>query len=141
MQKLLQTDNSALNSSGEHFLILERRVEIRTFDMAMKIKFLNKVTEPKRFRYTPMYYDERKERIEERKAHYKSTEDGTLSEDDRINALRANLRSEWSRAEVRQSHFRSSNIRILILIGILLALGYFIFNGVDEVDTVVHKLW
>ncbi|TNF00678.1 MAG: hypothetical protein EP322_00980 [Bacteroidetes bacterium] len=121
--------------------MLERRVEIRTFDIAMKIKFLNKVTEPKRFRYTPMYYDERKERIEERKAHYKSTEDGTLSEEDRINALRANLRSEWSRTEVRQSHFRSSNIRILILIGILLALGYFIFNGVDEVDTVVHKLW
>ncbi len=107
----------------------------------MKIKFLNKTTQPKQFRYTPMYYDERKERIEEKKEYYRKLDEGDESDADRVNAFRSNLRNEWTRTEVRQSHFRASNLRILLLIGILLALGYFIFNGVDEVDTVVHKLW
>ena len=107
----------------------------------MKIKFLNKTIEPKRFRYTPMYYDERKERIEERKEHFRKLDQDEYKDAERITAFKDNLRGEWSRSEMRQSQNRSANIRVLVLIGILLALGYFIFNGVDEVDTVVHKLW
>lgn len=107
----------------------------------MKIRFLNKTVEPKRFRYTPMYYDERKERLEERQEHFNKLDSGEMDADGRVQNLRDNLKNEWSRTTVRQSHNRSANIRVLILIGILLALGYFIFNGVDDVDTVVHKLW
>lgn len=107
----------------------------------MKIRFLNKSIEPKRFRYTPMYYDERKERIEERKAHFQKLEDGNLENKERVRNFSESIRGEWSRSEMRQQQNRSANIRVLLLIAVIVALGYFIFNGVDEVDTVVHKLW
>ena len=60
---------------------------------------------------------------------------------ERRELLRENLRSEFSRSEVRKNTNRTSNLRVLLLIGLILALGYFILNGVDEVDTVVKKLW
>jgi hypothetical protein len=88
-----------------------------------------------------MYYDERKQRLERKKAQYQELEKEGVSEFKRKEMLRDSIKEGWNRAEYRQSANKSSNIRILILIGILLALGYFIFNGVDEVDTVVTKIW
>jgi hypothetical protein len=107
----------------------------------MKIRFLKKAIEPKRFSYTPMYYDERKERIEKRRAHFENLENGSYPDSERLESFRSNLKDEWSRSDMRTTHNRSANIRVLILIGLILVLGYFIFNGVDEVDTVVNKLW
>lgn len=88
-----------------------------------------------------MYYDERKERLERKKEQYRKIDDNTLSESEKREMFRENLREGFSRAQYRQTQKRSSNIRVLILIALILALGYFIFNGVNEVDTVVKKLW
>lgn len=88
-----------------------------------------------------MYYDERKERLERKKEQYQKLDDNTLSETEKREMFRENLREGFSRAQYRQTQKRSSNIRVLILIALILALGYFIFNGVNEVDTVVKKLW
>ena len=107
----------------------------------MKFRFLNKTIENKRFEYSPMYYDERKERLERKKKEYAKLEEDNLSDKERKEIFRSNLKEGWSRTEYRSSQQKSSNIRVLILIGLILALGYFIFNGVDEVDTVVTKLW
>jgi len=107
----------------------------------MKLRFLNKSIPHQRFNYNPMYYDERKERLNHKKEQYQKLEENTLSDNDRREMFRENLKEGFSRAQYRQTQKRSSNIRVLILIGLMLALGYFIFNGVSEVDTVVKKLW
>ena len=107
----------------------------------MKFRFLNKTIEHQRFQYNPMYYDERKERLEKKKEQFKKLEDESISDEERRAFFKENLKKNWSGGEYRQAQQRSSNIRILILIGAILALGYFVFNGVDEVDTVVKNLW
>ncbi len=107
----------------------------------MKFRFLNKTIENRQFDYSPMYYDERKERLNRKKKEYAKLENENLSDSERTEIFRNNLKEGWSRAEYRSSQQKSSNIRVLILIGLIVALGYFIFNGVDEVDTVVTKLW
>lgn len=88
-----------------------------------------------------MYYDERKERLEKKKELYRKMHEGELSTDERREMFKDNLKENWSRADVRKSQHRNANLRVLLLILIILTLGYFIFNGVDEVDTVVKNLW
>ena len=107
----------------------------------MKLRFLNKTIENQRFNYTPMYYDERQERLERKKRQYQKLENEPLSDEKRKELFRGNLQEGFSRAKYRQTQQRSSNIRIIVLIGIIVLLGYFIFFGVNEVDTIVKKLW
>ena len=106
----------------------------------MQFKFLKNNIQNKRFDYSPMYYDERREKLELKKMHYQKLKDKDLSPEDRQQLLRNNMREGWSQAAYRQQVNSSSNLRILLLIALLVGLGYFIFNGVDEVDTVVKKL-
>lgn len=107
----------------------------------MKFRFLNKTIQNQRFNYNPMYYNERKERLDRKREQYQKLEDNTISDTERRELFRENLKEGFSRAQYRQTQQRSSNIRVLILIGLILVLGYFVFNGVSEVDTVVKKLW
>ena len=107
----------------------------------MKFRFLNKTFENRQFDYSPMYYDERKERLKRKKDQFKSLKEDNLSADDRKEMLKERMKMEWSGAEYRQAVRKTSNIRTLLLIALILALGYFIFNGVDEVDTVVKKVF
>jgi len=106
----------------------------------MKIKFLNNTLQNQRFQYNPMHYDERSEKLDRLKERY-SNDKEEMSDDQRIVSMRENMKENWSRSEIRKSHNTSSNIKILLLIGLMLALGYFIFKGVDEVDTVVKKIF
>lgn len=107
----------------------------------MKFRFLNNTLQNKRFNYSTRYYDERKEALDQKKEYYRKMSSGELSDDDRRSAFRENLSSELTRGEYRQSQNRSSNIRVIVLIVVLVSLGYFIFNGLDEVDTIVNNLW
>ena len=107
----------------------------------MKIRFLNRTIEHQRFNYNPMYYDERKEQLASKKKLYKELEENDIKGERRKEIFRDSIKGEYSRAQYRQDTKRTSNYRILLLIIIILALGYFVFNGVDEVDTVVKKLW
>lgn len=107
----------------------------------MKFTFLNKTIRHQRFNYNPMYYDERKERIERKKMQYERLEDGSISAEERREMMKDQIRENWSRGAYRQSQKRSSNVRIIIILCIILALGYFIFNGIDEVDTIVENVY
>ena len=107
----------------------------------MKLRFLNKTIAHQRFNYNPRHYDERKERLAAKKKQYEELENSTVSDERRKEIFRENIKGEWDRIQYRKNEQKSSNYRILILITIILVLGYFIFNGVDEVDTVVKKLW
>lgn len=107
----------------------------------MKIRFLNKTIENRRFDYTPMYYDERKEALKNKKELYQRMKSGSLSENEKRQLLRDEMKQSWSRTNYRKSQEQISNFRIMILILLLLGLGYFIFNGIDDVDTIVKKIW
>ncbi|OFZ08178.1 MAG: hypothetical protein A3D92_02365 [Bacteroidetes bacterium RIFCSPHIGHO2_02_FULL_44_7] len=107
----------------------------------MKFRFLNKTIEHQRFNYNPMYYDERKERIERKKVQYKRLDDGSMTEEERRDLLKDHIRENWTRGEYRQTQQRSSNLRIILLVCLILGLGYLIFNGIDEVDTIVEYLF
>ncbi|MFT7345336.1 MAG: hypothetical protein ACI9XP_001931 [Lentimonas sp.] len=107
----------------------------------MKIQFLSKTTQNKRFDYSPMYYDERKEKLELKKKEFSGLSSNNLSPSDRKDILRRNMQTTWQKNQQGQKARKTSNMRVLMLIGIILILGYFIFNGLDEVDTVVKKLW
>lgn len=107
----------------------------------MKFRFLNNTLENRRFDYNPRYYDDRKEAIERKKEYYEKLKTGELSDDERRTMFRESLKGELTRGEYRQGQNRSANIRVLILIAVLTALGYFIFNGLDDVDTIVNNLW
>lgn len=106
----------------------------------MEFRFLNKKMRHKRFDYSPMYYDERKERLDLKKAEYEKLDNEELSSEDRQAILRQNMQNTWSRSQHASKAKSTSNIRIVILIAIILVLGYFIFSGLDEVDVVVKKI-
>lgn len=88
-----------------------------------------------------MYYDERKESLNKKKELYRRMQTGEMSDAEKKEMLRQEMRQSWSRSNYRKSQEKASNIRIMILIVVLLALGYFIFNGIDEVDNIVEKVW
>ncbi|MDP5009711.1 MAG: hypothetical protein NWQ47_00595 [Crocinitomicaceae bacterium] len=106
----------------------------------MQFTFFNKKVQHKRFDYSPMYYDERKERLELKKAEYSKLATENLSAEERQAILRQNMQTSWSRSQHASKAKSSSNIRIVILIAVMLLLGYFIFSGLDEVDVVVKKI-
>ena len=107
----------------------------------MKFKFLANTIRNKRFDYSPMYFDERKERLDLKKKEFEKLENKDLSSDDRQKILRQNMQQSWSRAKQAQSQKSTSNFRVFLLIVLMLVLGYFVFNGLDDVDNVVKKLW
>lgn len=106
--------------------------------VSMKFKFLNRSISNKRFDYSPLYYDERKQRLEQKRKYY---EEQALDADQRSELFRQNIRENWSHSSYRQEQRRKINIRTFLLIALILALGYLIFSGTDQVDTVVTKLW
>lgn len=111
------------------------------FVESMKFRFLNKTIENRRFDYQPMHYDERKEWLNQKRELYRKIENNELTAEERRSMLKDNLRKEYGRAEFRKGQQRTSNIRILILIALIVGLGYFVFNGIDEVDAIVKELW
>lgn len=107
----------------------------------MKFRFLNNTLSNKRFGYNPMYYDERKEELERKRAYYEKMNTGELGENERRQMFRENLKTGLSRGEYRQGQNRSANLRVILLIVLIIALGYFMFNGIERVDTVVKKVF
>ena len=107
----------------------------------MKFRFINNTLKNRRYDYTPMYFDERKERLEAKKKQYARMENGEMTDEERRAIFKTNMRNEWSRAEYRKKVRSNANLRTFILVVVIVALGYFIFNGVDQGGTIVINLW
>ncbi len=107
----------------------------------MKLRFLKNNIRNKRFDYQPMYYDERKEKLRQKVDEYEELHRGdSLSDDKRMHILREKMANSWQRTS-RENRDQAYSIRLIVLIGLILALGYFLLNGVDEVDVIVKRLW
>jgi len=104
----------------------------------MTMKLFNTPSRYKRFSFYTRFYDERKERLELKKKQYQDLENAT--EEERKAIFREQMRDSWAMGKEREGAKLQSNIRILILIAIILILGYFVFNGLEQIESVVFRL-
>ncbi len=82
----------------------------------------------KRFDYRPRTFDEQKEKLEKRRIEIEKE----LEREKRLGAnyeehLRERIGNSWSRRETRRQQ-KNSSIRLLLILSILVALLYVIFN-------------
>lgn len=97
--------------------------------MLERIRFM-KVNRHKRFDYTPRYYDERKDRIENMKKLY--SEEGTEKTSAQRELLRDDIRRAWRNDSSSISKQKNAaNIRLIIILALILLAVYFIFGYVD----------
>jgi hypothetical protein len=104
----------------------------------MAFSFTSKSAKNKRFNYVPRYYDERKERLELKKKAFLEEEKSTDGQ--RKELLRDAIHQSWNRSKHVSKQKQSANLRIVILIALILVLGYFVFNGLDDVDQVIKSV-
>lgn len=104
----------------------------------MAMKLFNTPSRYKRFSFYTRFYDERKERLELKKKQYEDLENAT--EEERKAIFREQMRDSWAMGKEREGAKLQSNIRILILIAIILILGYFVFNGLEQIESVVFRI-
>lgn len=104
----------------------------------MAFSFTSKSAKNKRFNYVPRYYDERKERLELKKKAFLEEEKSTGGQ--RKELLRDAIHQSWNRSKHVSKQKQSANLRIVILILLILVLGYFVFNGLDDVDQVIKSV-
>jgi uncharacterized membrane protein YjgN (DUF898 family) len=142
-QKTGKTENwlELINKIGKrYFLKKEYYLIFVSIEKSMQFRFLNKTFKNKRFDFSPMHYDERKERLDLKKAQFESLDREDLSEEDRRKILRQNMSESWNRGSNVEKQRSSANLRVFLLVILILILGYFIFNGLDDVDVVVKKI-
>ena len=97
-----------------------------------RISFI-KIPRHKRFEFTPRHFDEEKERLEKRKKEI--AQDLGLSGDDERSRREINFRAKLkgNRVETyRSSAALLSNIRLVVILGILLVICYFIYTNLDK---------
>lgn len=86
-----------------------------------------RLPKPKKFEYTPLYYDPKKEAMQERERRISSELTGeALSEEDYANRIKGSMRSPSKRKQKDQkSDARTSNIRIVLIILVLAFLAWY----------------
>ncbi|HBH05525.1 MAG TPA: hypothetical protein DDX92_02850 [Flavobacteriales bacterium] len=92
----------------------------------MRLSVFN-IRKPKRFDYTPRYYDERKENLEQRIAQIKREMDGASPDYDGKDALRGRIRQAWNLEKERKSISWKSNVRVFVIAAILFIAFYIFF--------------
>jgi hypothetical protein len=99
-----------------------------------------KLPKHKRFEFAPRVFDEDKERFEKRKKNI--ADELGVSQNDPSKKREINFRANMQDKGV--SAYRSnatvfSNLRLLVILGILLIGFYFIFNNLDGMITALTK--
>lgn len=92
---------------------------------APKIPSLFKTPRHKQFEFKPRYYNEAKERINERREQLKK--EGWASDDEKIGLIKYRINQKFQRQQYRQG-IKQSNIRIILVIVLILLVLYYIFK-------------
>ncbi len=87
---------------------------------------LFKTEKPKRFEFKPRYYDPQKEDLDRRVARAKREIEAAEKNETR-EELRHRLRHAWGLQEHRASLNRTSNMRIILIAGILFLIFFLLF--------------
>lgn len=92
---------------------------------APKIPSLFKIPRHKQFEYKPRYYNEAQERINERREQLKK--EGMANEDEKLGLIKHRINQKFERQQYQQG-IKQSNSRIILLIGLILLVLYYIFK-------------
>lgn len=95
-------------------------------DMAL-LRFF-RLPKPKKFEYTPIYYDPKKEEMEERERRIASgSNSGQFSEEEYTSRIKGSMRSPSKRKQQKnqKTDARTSNIRIILIIVVLAFLSWY----------------
>jgi hypothetical protein len=86
------------------------------------------------FNFYPRYYDERKERLK-KKVELFSGENKT---EDRARSIkfRAEIEDSWGNSGYKNQTIRS-NVRLIIILALIIALFYYLFGGIDNVASMI----
>jgi hypothetical protein len=63
-----------------------------------------------------------------------------LSQDERVLLMREKIEEQKQENRVSKNGVYSQNTRTLVLLSIVFILGYFLLNGLDDIDRVIFKL-
>ncbi len=100
-----------------------------------------KINRNRRYDYTPRYYDERKEKLKARIEKYqRESDEGDRTSEERLTDLRERISDNWVRGDEYKKSIFTSNIRLVIILAVILALIFFVFNGLEIGGTYLDQL-
>jgi len=85
----------------------------------------------RRFEYVPRYYDPKKEKLKKQIAQ--ANKEGILDDEGRYTReinFRAKVQDKWGNSEFRQKS-TMANIRLIMILGVLVVVVYYIFQALD----------
>jgi len=91
----------------------------------MRLPTLFKQNSNKRYNYTPRYYNERKERLDNLKKKH-----GLIEDDDSKGHRRQSFRDDWKQNS-KLSSDRDTRLRLMVIIAFLLLATYAALNYLD----------
>lgn len=101
-----------------------------------------KVNQHKRYDYTPRYYNERKERLKAMVTLYEKDDSSGFDKDSAEYRARIKQRMEqsWNLQTVHATQSKAANIRLIVILVLLVAVTYFIFDYVDMFSADVYSI-
>ena len=87
----------------------------------MLFSSITRTRKVKKFSFSPRYYDEEKERLKERYAEINADLDSTIR-----SVSSGNLKEKWQRNKKTSNFEKKSNVRLVFIVTILIALCYWI---------------
>ncbi len=99
--------------------------------MAVRLRGFFKVPQHDRFEYKPVFYDKRKEKLQEKIKAYKETKELTKNEDYKPN-FKGKFSSSFEKTRKKQN--KTANLRLLIIIVFLGIITYIILQKLELVS-------
>ena len=90
----------------------------------MRISSITRTRKPKQFNFSTRYYDEEKEEFQARVAEIEARVTG--KSDYKSSVSVTGFKDKWKNNQKTQGFEKKSNIRLLVIIGILLVASYWI---------------
>lgn len=109
--------------------------------MFERIRFM-KVNKHKSFEIEPRFYDEKKERLQAMIDRHDIKEDDSDEHKAAVikERMRQSVATQWSFSADKQKQSRSSNIRLVVILLLLVAGCYYVFNFLDETSGTVEVI-
>lgn len=95
----------------------------------------------KRFEFTPRYYDPRKEAMDKKVAEIEHEQSGISAEGKRREiSFKAKADDRWGNSGYKTASMRQ-NLRLLLILGMLVVVVYYIFQGIDGLEPVIEMFY
>ncbi|HZJ73319.1 MAG TPA: hypothetical protein VFC87_00820 [Perlabentimonas sp.] len=85
-----------------------------------------KTPKPRRFGYSPVFYDERKEALEERERQIRQEMGLTKEGEERVSLIKGQFRKQYDSKRRVKSNRKKRNLRLLVIFTILCLLFYYL---------------